>query len=168
MAEELERKATTSRQLISHFRDKCQQDPAGAMALLSADVTAGRTLAIAQLELGLLTADAVQGAAEDERSASGGVVGGAQPPEGYTPYQLDLLRQVTLPRHAAAPAPSFSDPRLPHPTLGRPVSASRLACLQVAALTSEMMQGLSPFQQQQLLTLQHMTRASRVLERVGR
>ena len=31
-----------------------------------------------------------------------------------------------------------------------------------------MMQGLSPFQQQQLLTLQHMTRTSGVLDRAGR
>mmetsp|Transcript_7481 Transcript_7481/g.19435 ORF Transcript_7481/g.19435 Transcript_7481/m.19435 type:complete len:155 (+) Transcript_7481:27-491(+) len=120
------------RQLVSHFRDKVAEDPAGAGALLSVDTTAAMTLLVAQIELGILGEEAVLLAAqEDARATPPSSDAVAQPYGGYSEYQLELLRQVVF-------------------------------------LTPEMMQGLSPFQQQQLMTLQHMTRASGVLDKMAR
>ncbi|KAG8464514.1 hypothetical protein KFE25_009882 [Diacronema lutheri] len=138
LAEARERTAAMSaqekRQLITHLRDNWAEDPAAASAFLSVDTTAATTLLVALLELGLLSEEAVQQVAREDaeiQQSSAAVVTQQRADDGYTQYQLELLRQV-------------------------------------AGLTTEMMQGLSPFQQQQLLTLQHMTRTSGVLDRAGR
>lgn len=110
------------RQLLVDLRDKMRQDPTEANTLLGVDTTAAMALVVVQLELGLLSEDAVLRAAEEDakaRVASAADASDARPE--YSQYQIELLRQVE-------------------------------------ALTPEMMQGLSPFQQQQLITLQHMIR----------
>lgn len=87
------------RQLVAHFHDNWLEDPSGASALLSVDTTAAMTLLVAQLELGLLSEEVVQQAARDEitsqaQLSSTATSSQARPEDGYSQYQLELLRQV--------------------------------------------------------------------------
>jgi len=107
LAEARERTAAMSaqekRQLITHLRDNWAEDPAAASAFLSVDTTAATTLLVALLELGLLSEEAVQQVAREDaeiQQSSAAVVTQQRADDGYTQYQLELLRQVS--QHAAA------------------------------------------------------------------
>lgn len=104
--------AAERRQLVARFREHRAADPAGAGALLGVDTTAAMTLLVAQLELGLLADEAVQRALQEEaalraqRSSAAAAAGARPEEEGYSQYQLELLRQVRVRRRPRRAPPA--------------------------------------------------------------